>query len=86
MKLPVYRRIGLLRTVVIIVALFLTAASTRGVAREFRAADIIEQNRIGVTKINRIGVTKINRNDATLIKAQGDPAVAQLIERIRKVE
>src|SRR5580698_6083801 len=39
MKLPVYSRAGLLRTVAILVALFLTAASTSVFAREFRAAD-----------------------------------------------
>src|SRR5476649_2154920 len=39
MKLPVYSRAGLSRTVAILVALFLTAISTSAVAREFRAAD-----------------------------------------------
>jgi TRAP-type C4-dicarboxylate transport system substrate-binding protein len=39
MKLPVYSRADLSRTVVIVVALFLTAASTSAVAREFRVAD-----------------------------------------------
>jgi hypothetical protein len=39
MKLPVYSRADLSRTVALVVALFLTAVSTSAVAREFRAAD-----------------------------------------------
>src|ERR1700737_3595276 len=39
MKLPVYSRAYLSRTVAIVVALFLTAVSTSADAREFRAAD-----------------------------------------------
>jgi TRAP-type C4-dicarboxylate transport system substrate-binding protein len=39
MKVPVYSRADLSRTVAIVVALFLTAASTIAVAREFRVAD-----------------------------------------------
>src|SRR3984957_18549914 len=39
MKLPVYSRADLSRTVALVVALFLTAAATSAVAREFRAAD-----------------------------------------------
>jgi tripartite ATP-independent transporter DctP family solute receptor len=39
MKLPVYSRADLSRTVAVVVALFLTAVSTSAVAREFRAAD-----------------------------------------------
>jgi TRAP-type C4-dicarboxylate transport system substrate-binding protein len=39
MKLPVYSRADLSRTVELVVALFLTAVSTSAVAREFRAAD-----------------------------------------------
>jgi tripartite ATP-independent transporter DctP family solute receptor len=39
MKLPVYSRADLSRTVALVVALFLTAAGTSAVAREFRAAD-----------------------------------------------
>jgi tripartite ATP-independent transporter DctP family solute receptor len=39
MKLPVYRRADLSRTVALVVALLLTAVSTSAVAREFRAAD-----------------------------------------------
>src|SRR5258708_3822936 len=39
MKLPVYNRAGLSRTVAIVVVLFLTAGSTSAVAREFRVAD-----------------------------------------------
>jgi len=38
MKVPVYSRADLSRTVAIVVALFLTAASTIAVAREFRVA------------------------------------------------
>jgi TRAP-type C4-dicarboxylate transport system substrate-binding protein len=37
--LPVYRRADLSRTITLVVALFLTAASTSAFAREFRAAD-----------------------------------------------
>jgi tripartite ATP-independent transporter DctP family solute receptor len=39
MKLPVYSRAGLSRTVAVVVTLFLTAISASAVAREFRAAD-----------------------------------------------
>ncbi|MDB5639739.1 MAG: transporter substrate-binding protein [Bradyrhizobium sp.] len=39
MKLPVYSRADLSRTVALVVALSLTATSTSAVAREFRAAD-----------------------------------------------
>ena len=39
MKLPVYSRAGLSRTVALVAALFLTAGSTSAVAREFRVAD-----------------------------------------------
>jgi tripartite ATP-independent transporter DctP family solute receptor len=39
MKLPVYSRAGVSRTVAILVALLLTAGSTSVIAREFRAAD-----------------------------------------------
>jgi tripartite ATP-independent transporter DctP family solute receptor len=39
MKLPVYSRADLSRTVTLVVALFLTAVSTSALAREFRAAD-----------------------------------------------
>jgi tripartite ATP-independent transporter DctP family solute receptor len=39
MKLPVYSRADLSRTVTLVVALFLTAVSTSAAAREFRAAD-----------------------------------------------
>jgi TRAP-type C4-dicarboxylate transport system substrate-binding protein len=39
MKLPVYSRVDLSRTVALVVALCLAAASTSAVAREFRAAD-----------------------------------------------
>jgi tripartite ATP-independent transporter DctP family solute receptor len=39
MKLPVYSRADLSRTVSLVVALFLTAVSTGAFAREFRAAD-----------------------------------------------
>jgi hypothetical protein len=39
MKLPVYSRADISRTVAIVVALFLTAISTSAVARELRATD-----------------------------------------------
>jgi hypothetical protein len=39
MKLPVYSRADLSRTVALVVAPFLTAVPTSAVAREFRAAD-----------------------------------------------
>jgi TRAP-type C4-dicarboxylate transport system substrate-binding protein len=39
MKLPVYSRADPSRTVALVVALFLTAAGTSAVARQFRAAD-----------------------------------------------
>jgi tripartite ATP-independent transporter DctP family solute receptor len=39
MKLPVYSRASLSRSVALVVALFLTAGSTSAVAREFRVAD-----------------------------------------------
>ena len=37
--MPVYSRADLSRTATLVVTLFLTAISTNGVAREFRAAD-----------------------------------------------
>jgi TRAP-type C4-dicarboxylate transport system substrate-binding protein len=132
--LPVYRRADLSRTMTLVVALFLTAASTSAFAREFRAADsqnedyptvqalldmssmVAERSggrhQINVNHSRQLGeetealersrkqaeaagvkiVTDVDRKpfEAAIAgiytKAQRDPAVAQLIERIRKVK
>jgi tripartite ATP-independent transporter DctP family solute receptor len=52
MKLPVYSRADLSRTVALVVALFLTAVSTSAVAREFRAADTQSEDYPTVQALN----------------------------------
>jgi TRAP-type C4-dicarboxylate transport system substrate-binding protein len=52
MKLPVYSRAELSRTVVLVVALFLTAVSTSAAAREFRAADTQSEDYPTVQALN----------------------------------
>jgi TRAP-type C4-dicarboxylate transport system substrate-binding protein len=132
--LPVYRRADLSRTITLVVALFLTAASTSAFAREFRAADTQNEDyptvqallymggrvaersggrhQIKVFHARQLGeeketlershkqaeaagvkiVTDVDRKPIVAAmaglyaKAQRDPAVAQLIERIRKVK
>ena len=133
MKLPVYSRASLSRTVALVVALFLTAVSTSAVARVFRAvatqnqdyptvqalrhmggviAERGEQTRAGAIDRHRTNVALIGnfvpatpflfRSVEHLQKApddlcgneilnsfdpyQRDPATAEPIERIRKVE
>jgi TRAP-type C4-dicarboxylate transport system substrate-binding protein len=116
MKLPVYSRADLSRTVALVVALSLTAVSTGASAREFRAADIRNENdptvqapsymgrliaeksggrhQIRVFHSRQLGEetetieqTRAGAIDLqSLAKAQRDPAAAELIERIRKVE
>ena len=138
MKLPVYSRADLSRTVAIVVALFLTAASTSAVARVFCAAatenkdypavqalrhigrliaergeqtraGAIDRNRTNGALIGNFGLPKnvlamplLFRSIEHLQKLtdapigneilnsfdpyQRDPATAELIERIRKVE
>jgi hypothetical protein len=51
MKLPVYSRADLSRTVALVVALFLTAVPTSAVAREFRAADTRSEDYPNRTKV-----------------------------------
>jgi hypothetical protein len=94
MKLPVYSRADLSRTVALVVAPFLTAVSTSAVAREFRAADtqnMIKARRQAEAAGEMIG-TEFDRKpfEAAMAgiyaKAQSDPAAAELIPRIRKVE
>jgi TRAP-type C4-dicarboxylate transport system substrate-binding protein len=110
----VYSRANLSRTAALVVALFLTAAATGAVAREFRAADtqktfgesavrssrfmrekwkdLEQQSRRQAEAAGVAIVTDFDRKPfeaamaAIYQKAQRDPAVAQLIERIRKVE
>jgi TRAP-type C4-dicarboxylate transport system substrate-binding protein len=126
--LPVYRRADLSRTMTLVVALFLTAASTSAFAREFRATDPTVQalldmgskvaersggrHQINVNHSHQLDeetealerlrkqaeaagvkiVTDVDRKpfEAAIAglhtKAQRDPAVAQLIERICKVK
>jgi TRAP-type C4-dicarboxylate transport system substrate-binding protein len=146
MKLPVYSRADLSRTVALVVALFLTAVPTSAVAREFRAADtqdmikalgaehamspevlvtsrraweslsdedrkIFREAAVRSSQLMRAkwkdleersrrhaeaaGVTIVTDLDrkpfqaamtGIYAKAQSDPAAAELIERIRKVE
>src|SRR5258706_4086714 len=52
MKLPVYSRADLSRTVALVVALSLTAVSTRAAAREFRAADTQREDYPTVQALN----------------------------------
>ena len=52
MKLPVYSRAELSRTVALVVALFLTAVSTSAAAREFRAADTQSEDYPTVQALN----------------------------------
>ena len=84
-----YRRADLSRTITLVVALFLTAVSTGGSAREFRAADtrgsmVAERSdrRLDGIDFNRIKVALIE----SMVPATKALAMAQLIERIRKVE
>jgi len=51
MKLPVYSRADLSRTVALVVALFLTAVSTSAAARQFHAADTQSENDPNRTKV-----------------------------------
>jgi tripartite ATP-independent transporter DctP family solute receptor len=55
MKLPVYSRADLSRTVTLVVALFLTAVSTSAVAREFRAADTQSEDYPTVQALHYMG-------------------------------
>src|ERR1700737_2356211 len=55
MKLPVYSRAYLSRTVAIVVALFLTAVSTSADAREFRAADTQSEDYATVQALRYMG-------------------------------
>lgn len=138
MKLPVYSRASLSRTVALVGALFLTAASTSAVARVFCAAatqkndgpavqalrhigrviaergaqtraGAIDRNRTNVALIGNIGLAKNVLSMPLLFRSiehlqkltdapigneilnsfdpyQRDPATAELIARIRKVE
>jgi TRAP-type C4-dicarboxylate transport system substrate-binding protein len=139
MKLPVYSRADLSRTVALVVVLSLAAVSTSAFAREFRAADTrnedyptvqallcmgrlvaeqsggrhpirvfhsrqlgeeketIEQSRAGAIDRNRTNVALIGTFVPAMnvlampflfrsIEHLHDPAAAELIERIRKVE
>ena len=71
--MPVYSRADLPRTAAIVVALFLTVAATGAIAREFRAADSQNEDYPAVQALRCMG------------RLIADPAVTQLIERIRKV-
>ncbi len=84
-----------------LVALFLTAVSTGADVREFRAADTRSENYPTVQALRYMGSLTEERSggrlqirvfhshhfrDTAIAKTQSDPAAAQLIERIRKVE
>src|ERR1700727_941377 len=66
MKLAVYSRAGILRTVAILVALLLTAASTSVVAREFRAADTQSEDYPTVQALRYMGRLIAERSSGRL--------------------
>ena len=78
--LPVYCRADLSRTIRLVVALSLAAASTGVFAREFRAADTRNEE---YPTMQALYGAAWSGNTA---KAERDPAMAELIERMRKVE
>lgn len=81
-----YRRADLSRTMMLVVALLLMALSTSAFAREFRAADAQSEDRPTVQALHYVG-SRFEASMAGLSGSAGrDPAIAQLIERIRKVE
>jgi hypothetical protein len=90
--LPVYRRADLSRTMMLVLVLFLTAASTGGFAREFLAADtqkFADYYTPTEHAMSPEGLVMAPFEAAMAgiyTKAQKDPAIAQLIERIRKVQ
>lgn len=55
MKLPVYSRAGLSRTVALVAALFLTAGSASAVARQFRVADTQNEDYPTVQALRHMG-------------------------------
>src|SRR3979490_397277 len=63
MKLPVYSRADLSRTVALVVALFSAAVSTGAVAREFRAADTQNQDYPTVQALRYMGRLIAERSD-----------------------
>lgn len=89
-----YRRAELSRTVMLVVALLLTAISTGVFAREFRAADtrngMLHSREPGeeqrAREQTRTGAIDLNPVNAAWIGTPGDGATAQPIEPIRKVE
>jgi hypothetical protein len=93
-EVPVFNRATISRAAVIVVALSLTAAWTNAVAREFRAADIQNEDYPTVQALRYMGRLITDAGYYTLTeqtigihaRMQGDPAAAALIERIRKVE
>ena len=95
--MPVYRRADLSRTITLVVALFLAAASTSAFAREFRAADtqngdyptvqvLLYQALLYMgSMVAECGGGLHQIKVGIYARAQRDPAAGQLIERIRKV-
>jgi TRAP-type C4-dicarboxylate transport system substrate-binding protein len=63
MKLPVYSRADLSRTVALVVALFSAAVSTGAVAREFRAADTQNEDYPTVQALRYMGRLIAERSD-----------------------
>jgi hypothetical protein len=88
----VYRRADLSRAMMLVLALFLTAASTGVFAREFLAADtqkFADYYTPTEHAMSPEGLVMAPFEAAMAgiyTKAQKDPAIAQLIERIRKVQ
>ena len=81
----VFGRAELQRTMVLVVALLLTAGSMSALAREFRAG-AIDLNRTNVALIGNIVPSMNPLALPFLFRSIEHPASAQLIERIRKVE
>ncbi|MEP6836576.1 MAG: hypothetical protein ABJA75_00875 [Bradyrhizobium sp.] len=96
-----YRRADLSRTLQLVVALFLTSATTGVFAREFRAADtqntdtqnedypnveVLDGLIDGESLNSDRPIQAIADLRGVRARVRRDPAMAQLIERIRKVE
>lgn len=89
-----YRRAELSRTVMLVVALLLTAVSTGVFAREFRASDTMNGMFLSrqpgeeqaTRERTRAGAIDLNPVNVAWIGTLRDGATAQPIERIREVE
>jgi len=83
--LPVSCRADLSRTMKLVLALFLTAASTGAFAREFRASDT-EAQRHPTAQAPHDMVAERTAGRHQSRQPGEDPAIAPLIERIRRVQ